>query len=168
MTDNIYEPPQSKIDMDTADVADDPLASRWSRLWASLLDSLIMMFIILPAMYFTGGFDVISTGEEPSLGYNLAIGVLGFIVFFILNTHLLINKGQTIGKSVLGIKIVDLDGNLPVFKNHILKRYAVYFLPGQVPIVGQMFSIVNILFIFGAQKRCIHDHAAGTKVVDAK
>jgi len=31
--------------------------------------------------------------------------------------------------------------------------------------VGQILSTLNILFIFGKNKRCVHDIAAGTKVV---
>jgi uncharacterized RDD family membrane protein YckC len=38
-------------------------------------------------------------------------------------------------------------------------------LPGQIPVVGQIFSFINILFIFTKEKRCIHDLVAKTKVV---
>lgn len=162
MSENIYAPPQSKLD--TASVAN-TLASRWSRLGASFIDGLTIMLITVPTMYYTGGFDDISKGIQPSLEYNLAIAALGFAVFFLLNTKLLLNNGQTVGKLALGIKIVDLDGNLPGLKKHLLKRYSAYFIPSQVPVIGQLFSFINIVFIFGNQKRCVHDYFAGTKVV---
>ena len=47
----------------------------------------------------------------------------------------------------------------------LVTRYAVYFLIGLIPIVGSLASLVNLLIIFGAEKRCGHDYAAKTKVV---
>jgi len=144
---------------------DQDLASRGSRLGASLLDSLIMMLFMIPVMFFTGGFDGISEGTQPSLGYNLAMGLLGLIVFLLINFKLLKDKGQTVGKRIVGIKIVDMAGNQATWGDNLTKRYAIFFIPGQVPLIGQIFSIVNVLFIFGKEKRCIHDYGAGTQVV---
>lgn len=160
---DMYAPPKADLAIDTQNSY---LASRWSRLFASLLDSLTIMAVTLPTMYFTGGFDQIVAGIEPSILYNLSIAGLAMFVFFIINANFLIKNGQTLGKKALGIKIVDLEGNLPTMKDHLLKRYATYFLPGQVPIAGQIFSFVNILFIFGKQKRCVHDLFAGTVVIN--
>lgn len=163
MSNDIYSAPQSHLDVENESSI--TLASRWSRLFASILDGFVIMAVTVPVMYFTGGFDGITEGIEPSLGYTLAVGALGLIFFVVVNGKLLISNGQTIGKKILGIKIVDLDGNLPSLKKHLLIRYATYFVPGQIPVAGQIFSLVNILMIFGKQKRCIHDHVAGTKVV---
>ncbi|VAW62772.1 hypothetical protein MNBD_GAMMA11-3143 [hydrothermal vent metagenome] len=160
---DMYAPPKAELAVEANEIL---LASRWSRFFASLLDSLTIMTVTLPTMYFTGGFTDIAEGIEPSFVYNLSIGMLAIFIFFIVNGKFLLNDGQTLGKKALGIKIVDLDGNLPTMKNHLVKRYATYFLPGQVPIVGQFFSFINILFIFGKEKRCIHDHFAGTRVIN--
>jgi len=165
MDNDVYTAPQAEL-VDPSN-ENNALASRWKRLWASMLDGLIMSVVTVPAMYFTGGFDGISKGVQPSLEYSFMIAVIGIVAFVIVNIKLLVNHGQTIGKKVLSIKIVDLDGNLPGMKKHLLKRYAVYFLPGQIPFGGQFFSMLNILFIFGKEKRCIHDLVAETKVVMA-
>ena len=165
MNDNIYSAPQSDLATDSND--EQTLASRTERFFASLVDGITIMIFTMPAMYFTGGFDGITEGAEPSLSYTLLISALGFVIFFLINAKLLVNKGQTIGKKTLGIKIVDTDGNLPEVKKHLIKRYAVYFIPGQIPLAGQLFSLINILFIFGKQRRCIHDLVAGTKVISA-
>tara|TARA_R100000656_G_scaffold97110_1_gene70489 strand:- start:35 stop:538 length:504 start_codon:yes stop_codon:yes gene_type:complete len=165
MTDNnVYSTPQSQL-VDQVDDSEKPLASRWARLGASLIDSIIMMIIVLPVMYLTGGFDGVMDGRQPGFVYSLAMGVLGVVIFFIINYRSLVTNGQTVGKKVLEIKIVDLNGNVPAFQSHLLVRYAVYFLPGQVPFVGQLFNLINILFIFTKEKRCIHDLVAKTKVV---
>lgn len=163
MENDIYTAPQADLANESSENSD--LASRWKRLWASMLDSLTILAFTLPAMYFSGGFADISEGKEPSFEYNLMIGALALFVFLIINFQLLAKNGQTIGKKLLGIKIVDLNGDLPTMKKHFFKRYAVYFLPGQIPVAGQLISIINILFIFGKQKRCGHDYIAGTKVV---
>lgn len=141
------------------------IASRWDRLWAAVLDGLIMAAITLPVFYLTGGFDGIEEGTQPSFAYTLTMGVFGIIVFILINGKSLSQKGQTIGKRLLNIKIVTLAGELPDVKQHLLKRYGVYFLLGYIPFIGQLLSTINILMIFGKQKRCGHDLAAGTAVV---
>jgi len=164
MNDDVYAPPQS--DIDVAPKSQEILASRWERLWASLIDTVIQMVVIIPVMYYTGFFQQIMKGHEPSLQYNLAIAGVGLITFIVFHIKFLISSGQTIGKKILGIKIVDLHGQLPSIKTNLPIRYAVFFIPAQIPIIGQLLSIINILFIFGKEKRCLHDYAAGTKVVE--
>ncbi|CAB9542302.1 hypothetical protein BROOK1789C_140 [Bathymodiolus brooksi thiotrophic gill symbiont] len=141
------------------------LASRWSRLWASLLDALIILIIAMPIIYFTNGFDNIFKGTIPAT-YVLFLVVIQIVVFIALNGKLLLNKGQTIGKMVLNIKIVTLTGELPSVKQHLIKRFGVYLLTSQIPFIGQFLSMINVLMIFGKKKRCAHDYFAGTMVVN--
>jgi uncharacterized RDD family membrane protein YckC len=162
MSDNFNASPKSEpIEVKNSD----ELATRWQRLWASLLDTFIMLIIILPVGYITGGFDNVMNGARPPESYSLLMGLFGLFVFALINGKLLVNNGQTIGKRTLGIKIVDIDGNLPTVMQHLFKRYAMFLIPGQIPVVGGTISIINILFIFGKKKRCIHDLIANTKVV---
>lgn len=142
-------------------------ASRWDRLWAALIDGFIMMVIVMPIIFLTGAYDDISNGNQPSLTYSLLMGLVGIMLFTVLNGKLLTKSGQTIGKRALGIKIVTLSGELPGIKEHLLKRYGVYFLLGQIPIIGQFLSLANILLIFGSEKRCGHDLLGGTTVVNS-
>ena len=142
------------------------LASRWSRVWASILDSLMMMAIMLPLMYFTGFFTLVSEGRQASMTYNLLVSLVSIAVFVAVNYKFLVNDGQTIGKKVLKIKIVDLTENVPS-GIALFKRYGLYFGLGQIPVAGPFASIINILFIFTKEKRCGHDYFAGTKVINA-
>ncbi|GGY72010.1 hypothetical protein GCM10011613_16170 [Cellvibrio zantedeschiae] len=143
------------------------LASRWDRLGAAIIDAIIGMCVMLPLMYFSGGLEGISKGIEQPIEYKLIMNIVGIIVFVMLHGALLATKGQTIGKKIIGIKIVDLNGDLPKIQTHLLKRYAVYFILGLIPTVGAFLSFLNILFIFGKEKRCVHDYIAGTKVVNS-
>ncbi len=144
------------------------LASRWDRFWASMIDGLLIALVTAPTVYFTGGLEEVD-GKliEQSFLYETLIGLLGIVVFVIFNYKLLIYNGQTIGKKLLKIKIVELDNVLPS-KKTLLNRYLVYFIPNHIPVIGSWFSLVNILFIFGKEKRCIHDYVAKTKVIDLK
>lgn len=164
MENNVYETPQSTLV--TENTGSLELASRWGRLFAAIIDSIIMMCVTLPLMFFTGGFDGIMQGVQPGFIQSAAIGIVGWIAFALINGKFLLSTGQTIGKKALEIKIVDLDGNVPAM-NTLVTRYAVYFVPGIIPFIGGLFSLVNVLFIFGEEKRCIHDLAAKTKVVKA-
>ncbi|MCU7810632.1 MAG: RDD family protein [Candidatus Thiodiazotropha sp. (ex Notomyrtea botanica)] len=162
MEDNIYAPPKAALVKESNIQA---LASRPQRLFASLVDGITIMAITMPAMYFTGGFSGSFGSIQQSITYNSLIAILGIFWFFVLNGKLLTSKGQTIGKKVFGLQIVDMNGSLPKLKKHIIKRYSTYFLPAQIPFIGGLFSLINILFIFGKQKRCVHDYAANTKVI---
>lgn len=163
MRNNIYAAPESELLQEPN--RNVMLASRRRRFLASIIDSMTILIVTLPAMYFTGGFAEISSGKQPTLEYNLLMSALGILVFLLLNAKFLAENGQTIGKKFLGIKIVDLNGNQPTITKHLLPRYASFLLPGQIPLVGQIIAVINILFILGKQKRCVHDHVAGTKVV---
>jgi hypothetical protein len=36
----------------------------------------------------------------------------------------------------------------------------------QIPMIGAVVALANILFIFGKEQRCLHDRLAGTKVIN--
>ena len=144
----------------------DTSATRMQRFLAATIDALIIMVVTIPAMYFTGGFALVSEGGQPSWIHGFVIALIGVAFFVLINGKLLLSKGQTIGKQVIKIKITDLHDNLPT-KDALLKRYALYFGVGQIPMMGPIASMVNILFIFGKEKRCGHDYLAETKVVVA-
>lgn len=164
MEDNNFKAPEAELLTEDNDSGPE-LASRWARLWGSLIDGLIMLVILVPIMFFTGFFAMIQSGTEPSFLFNILMLLVSVCVFLAFNFNLLKNQGQTIGKKVMGTKIVGINNEKALMEDHILKRYLTYFLPGQIPIIGSIFSLINLLFIFGPEKRCIHDLAGKTKVV---
>ncbi|MOA70690.1 RDD family protein [compost metagenome] len=54
---------------------------------------------------------------------------------------------------------------MPELGNLLLKRYLVWWLLAYVPIVGMFLVLVDYLFIFRADRRCLHDRLAATRVV---
>jgi len=164
MDKNAYTAPESEVEI--LDENESPLASRWSRLGAAIVDGLSILPLTIPLMYFTGGFDGIAEGIEPPFHYTLAMSIASIIIFMMIHGHFLVKSGQTLGKKALGIKIVTMDNKLPPI-GHLAKRYGFYWLLPIIPIAGQLINLVNILFIFSKSKRCLHDHIGNTKVVIA-
>ena len=144
------------------------LASRWKRLGGTILDGLISSVIIFPIVMMSGIFQQIRQGQEMSTGQSISFALFGFVVFLLINGYLLAKQGQTVGKKIVGTRIVSADDGeiLPVGKV-IGLRYLPIFVIGQLPIIGSFFSLLDALFIFRGDKRCIHDLIAGSKVVDA-
>jgi len=164
---NPYRSPTAVV----ADVAGEELASRWVRLGAAIIDAIIMLVILMPIMYFGGywrsAMDAAAAGQTVGLGTTLLWGAVGFIVFLVVQGVPLNATGQTWGKRITGIKIVDLAGNKPPIGRLIGLRYLPVGIASNIPFIGAIISIVNVLLIFRGDRRCGHDLIAGTKVVRA-
>lgn len=145
----------------------DYMATRWKRLAGAMCDSLISMVVFLPIMWATGIFKQISEGTPMTLYQTLSFFVLGWIVFIALHGYLLAKYGQTIGKRVVGTRIVGLDGQILPFSQLLILRYMIFGVIGQIPVIGGIAQLVNVLFIFGKDKQCLHDKLASTLVIDA-
>jgi uncharacterized RDD family membrane protein YckC len=167
---NIYQAPQSVVMDDSA--GEGVLASRWARLGAALLDGLLVGVVVLPVIFALGMFETAmasaQAGEAMSLQYTLVSAVLGLSGFFLLNGYLLAKNGQTVGKKLVSIRIVDMEGNQVPFGKLIGLRYVPYWGISYIPFVGGILALVNVLFIFRSDKRCIHDLIAGTQVVNCR
>jgi len=147
---------------------DNELASRWLRLAGAVLDGIIMMIIQLPVIFLVmGGLEQLSQGGGLTLGQTVGFFLFHLVVFAAVNGWLLFKRGQTVGKMVAGTRIVDLSGNLRPFSIVFFVRYALVGAVANIPIAGGLFSLIDVLFIFRNDKRCIHDLLAGTKVVRA-
>jgi uncharacterized RDD family membrane protein YckC len=146
-------------------VIDPNLADRGSRLGAVLLDGLIACICVAPGVVviLIGGDD----NDTTKVIGGLLIG-LAFLALAVVQIYLLSTRGQTIGKKIVGVKIVRYaDNSSPGFVYACLLRAIVPGMISGVPILGGIFSIVDICFIFGEERRCLHDLIAGTKVLKA-
>jgi uncharacterized RDD family membrane protein YckC len=155
------------------------LAGRGTRLGAAVIDRLLASLAALPGILLMGpAFVQIMTaamrGEQPdfeaiaagSFVLGALLGGFGLLVLFVIQVWMLSTRGQSIGKRILGIRIVMCrDHANPGFLHAWLLRNFVPGLIGVVPYVGFIFVLVDVCFIFGEQRRCVHDYIAGTKVV---
>ncbi len=140
------------------------LARRFSRLAAQILDGLIVLipFVVLLAVSDLFADGVSMEEFEWQLYKTLAIA---FVPVGLINLYFLAQFGQTLGKKALGIKIVRNNGDRANLGRLVFLRYAAPGLIGQIPFLGLIFNLLDVLFIFSDERRCIHDHFADTKVV---
>ncbi len=154
----------------TAELADAPLdgelelAGRGHRFGAAMIDGAIESAIIFPIGFATGMIDFTGSRDEP-LGTSIVIALLSFVLFAFLHSYFLKKKGQTIGKKIVGIRIVTQDGNTPTLGRLLGARYGIVYLFNSLPVIGSVFALIDVLFIFRRDRRCIHDLVAGTRVV---
>ena len=148
------------------------LASRGVRLGAFVLDQLIVGFSAA-ILVFVLGMDeelmrVVSGEELPSGSLLVRIFIVQVGVHLALNGYLLGSRGQTIGKMLVGIRIVEAGSGALV---PLPKLYGVReLLPRAIfalPTVGPLMMLADALFIFGDARRCVHDYLCGTVVEEA-
>lgn len=147
-----YSPPQTQ----TYELAD-----RWTRLGASLLDGLAAIPFVLVPMLLGVMLDGMTGSRET---FQTMFTALGYIAYFGVYIYYLTTEGATIGKKALGIRIVKADTlENGGFVTNFLMRVLVPGLLGAI--TCNIFTLVDILFIFGQEQRCLHDQMAGTIVI---
>ncbi len=92
---------------------------------------------------------------------------LGLIACFVINAYLLKTSGQSVGKRMVGTRIVTTMGGPAPFGRTLMLRSVMPTLIGYVPGLGSLFGLLDALFVFGKTRQCLHDHMAGTIVVSA-
>lgn len=162
---NPYHPPESPVGGDATKgnkpLSQREMATRGNRLLAAVLDGLTTMFTVLPVMYYLGLFK-----RPEAFETQITAFLLGFVTVLILNGLLLHTRGQSIGKAIVGIQIVGLDGSRISLARIIFLRYFPVQLVSQFPTIGSLLTLMDIIWIFRSDQRCIHDHIAHTVVVN--
>jgi uncharacterized RDD family membrane protein YckC len=156
---NPYAPPQAVV----ADVIDPAagiqLADRGTRLGAALLDGFtILMMVYLPFM-----LSVVVGGKGSASAIGLVVAGIGLVVWLFYTVKFLGENGQSIGKRACNIKILRTDGSEVSISRVIIGRNLVNGVLGVIPLYG----LIDLLFIFGNKRRCVHDYIADTIVVKA-
>lgn len=129
------------------------LADRGDRFGASLIDGFTTAVVGVVFMGIVGP----RTSE--------IVGYLAFAAFLVYQLYLLATRGQTIGKQQMGIRIARADDpqSADPGRTVLLRTVLGQWLLSSIPFYG----LVDVLFIFREDRRCIHDLIAGTCVVQA-
>jgi uncharacterized RDD family membrane protein YckC len=162
---NPYAPPQAVV-LDIADPGTDTVpAERATRLGAAILDGLIFGAMVYIPIIFTAA--AIGAAAEERGGAMLVVGGLftlaGLVAWSWLTIRFVLGNGQTIGKKLTGIKVVRSDGSRVSFSRIFWLRNVVNAIISVIPFYG----LVEVLFIFGEARQCLHDKMADTIVVRA-
>jgi uncharacterized RDD family membrane protein YckC len=173
MDSNPYAPPVADVNVPVAAPADDSvvLAGRGARLGATLIDLVLLGAAGLPVMIGVVMFALVKGGRLKAASTSVATvaaigGILGMIGFLIFQAYRLATRGQTLGKKWVGIRVVRLDGAPANFSSAVLLRAVVPNVLARIPYLGWIFALVDVLFIFRDDRRCLHDLMASTKVID--
>ncbi|GLK06620.1 hypothetical protein GCM10017600_00250 [Streptosporangium carneum] len=165
-----------------------PLAEWWQRLVARLIDGIILSIptviitIVLGAILITqSSYDLTSGAGSAGGGAFLAallVGIVAGLIYIAYEFLMLKQNGQTVGKMVMGIKVVTVGGTLQggLSSDVALKRAGVLWGPlvlRGIPVLGwiaNIFSLVNSLWLLWDKplQQCLHDKVATTVVVKTK
>jgi uncharacterized RDD family membrane protein YckC len=163
---NPYSAPKADL---TAQHAPDEaeLAGRGRRFAGAIIDGIILSFLLfVPLLMFFGGWGgYMTTAAERPYMIALLSGVLGFVGYIVVNGYFLAKDGQTIGKKILGMKIVRTDGSQADFMRIATRRALPIYACNLIPTVGGFLPLIDALLIFRASKKCFHDDLADTVVI---
>ncbi|MBI3448387.1 MAG: RDD family protein [Acidobacteria bacterium] len=164
MTDaNPYSPPQTYV-ADVKAPGAIRLATRSQRARGALVDvgvGLALLFGTCFPLFQRLGVLAASDPEWLPRAFS-AVGLQ-----FLINAYFLHTNGQTVGKRAVGTRIVLADGSRASLPRILGLRMMVPGFIGWVPIAGPLFGLVDTLFIYRDDRRCLHDHIAGTVVIAA-
>jgi uncharacterized RDD family membrane protein YckC len=155
------------------DIAD-PLAvnvpaDRGTRLAGAILDGIIFAAMVyLPLMVaLTLGSVTENATDDGSAGPIVMVAgvltVIGLIAWCWLTIKYVVQNGQSMAKKMLGIKVVRSDGSPASLARIFWLRNVVNGLISIIPLYG----LIDVLFIFGESRQCLHDKIADTIVVKA-
>jgi len=136
------------------------LAGRLARLGAAIVDGIVL---VVPVAVFALVTPLLVHGPRGEMVASVFIP-LSLLIVLMFQMVLLTKDGQTFGNKALGIRIVKMNtGENGGFVPNVLLRLIANGPIGNKPFYG----LVDILFIFRSDRRCIHDLIARTQVVYA-
>lgn len=136
-------------------------ASRKDRFLGWLIDLVLQVLASAPFFWYMG----LEAFQNPTPALMLANSANAILVYLALHGYLLHKYGQTIGKAEFGMRIEMLNGEKASLQHIVLWRYLPVILMSFVPVIGQWLTgLLDPLLIFRQDRRCLHDHIAGTQV----
>lgn len=131
-----------------------------TRFWARLLDGLILALPVLALALMTSDFER-ALGDPP-----LWLRVAAAVVAALYEIGFIAMTGQTIGKRLLRIQVVDVVTGRPPDLGGATIRHLVPSVPSLVPGVGPLVGLlVYVSAVWSPTRQGWHDRAAGTVVV---
>jgi uncharacterized RDD family membrane protein YckC len=177
-----YRAPRAALESTAPDAASP--ASRGKRLGGAIVDLVLRLLpnYLLDLGGVAGparGGNIVDLYLHGGLWANLAGAAVATLT--VVQWYLITQRGQSLGKMVVRSRIVRMDGAAVGFLHGVvIRNWALWLLevPNVVlPLLGVpstvmmrkicfALALIDFLFIFGRDGRCLHDRLAGTKVVD--
>ncbi len=140
-----------------------PLADPASRVLAQIVDTLAPFAPLLLL-----GPVGVAAREPMIIRAGLWSTLVAAIALLAVDAWWLHRYGQTLGKRLIGLRIVCADGARASLGRIFWRRIVLSGLLGAVPALGWLFALADALFIFSATRQTLHDRIAGTIVVDLR
>lgn len=142
------------------------LASIGQRIGARLLDGLIIGLPLTVLVFVASDFS----DDRETISTPLWVQLVAAAVSALYEIVLIRNRGQTVGKQVLGIKVVRVtDGTFPDWTAAVV-RYVLPVVPVLIPVPGVFLLsvVIYLVAVVHPLRQGWHDRAAGTIVVTAQ
>jgi uncharacterized RDD family membrane protein YckC len=151
-------PPTTVWDARPAGVANAAYGGFWIRLVAYIIDAILLSIAggVVAALF---GVSLMETDWErlnPTL--NLVSVAIAWLYFALLESS---ERGATVGKMAMGLRVVTSDGQRLSFM-HATGRYFAKILSAIILCIG------FIMIAFTDKKRGLHDMIAGTLVIKVR
>ena len=142
------------------------LAGRGRRLVATLIDMVLVPALSVLLIMITGVME--HAEDYRNAMWVLWAFLLAVLSYLLLNGYWLFTRGQTVGKRVMRIAIVDAASGerAPFWKLIGIRALAFPLLFTVISPFLAWLPIVDHLFVLRKNRRCVHDLAAGTSVVE--
>ena len=158
---NPYAPPRAAVADVVVDASAEP-ADPGTRLAAAILDGIIMAAMVyLPLIVATSFAEQDEGGAQAAVIVGGIATAVGLIAWCWLTIKYVRRNGQSIAKKMLHIKVVRSDGSPASLGRIFWLRNVVNGVISIIPLYG----LIDVLFIFGDARQCLHDKIADTIVV---
>lgn len=164
---NRFAPPTAQVaDMASAGTEAGALAPRSTRFWAAMLDVAVGFLTMWLASRITPWNPWRDAGGGMwHINLNGVLG--GFVLFVLVHSYLLAQRGQTVGKAVMKLRIVRGDRSRASLARLLGLRYGLGSLLSVMPALASVYGLIDSLMIFNDDRRCLHDVIADTIVIKA-
>ncbi|OAM34780.1 hypothetical protein A7Q01_09035 [Eikenella sp. NML96-A-049] len=149
------------------------LAAPWRRIAAAALNLLMLLLFTIGVGFIVG---LVGSLFGSNFGNPVLIGYGAMLAYVIGQAMLMANSGQSLGKRIMGIRVISEDGSEPSLVQYLLLREAVILLPLAIllkfiPLIGGMLSLVVaaacilMMFMEDGNRRTGQDMLAKTLVI---
>jgi uncharacterized RDD family membrane protein YckC len=148
----MYPPPPQGSQVPQTFGASGPRAGFWARFGALVIDSIVI--VIIPVIVLAIG-GATNSGALLALGYILA--VVGGIAYYVYLEGG--PSGQTLGKSAMGIRVIDFNTGGPIGYGRAFLRWIGRIVSSFLCYLGYFWML------WDKEKQCWHDKMANDVVV---
>ena len=160
MNTNPYAPPNAPLAAPEATAV--AYAGFWIRVWAALIDTILIMLITYPLLIAIYGWAYLDEGNKESFVAGPADFVISWLAPAFGSIIFWLTKQATPGKMAISAKVVDARTGNTLSTGQAIGRYLGYF-------VSSLPLGLGLLWVaFDPRKQGWHDKLAGTVVIRSR